>query len=83
MAACDVEGGAGQQPGRIQNRQGRGIGRHQERDLGAYQAHRITAPCRQPVDDAGVLLARTLGKDAVHQLREDDLVEDDAVLGSR
>jgi hypothetical protein len=83
MAACDVEGGAGQQPGRIQHRQGRRIGRHQERDLGAYQAHRITAPYRQPVDDAGVLLARTLGKDAVDQLREDDLVEDDTVLGSR
>jgi hypothetical protein len=41
MADCDVEGGAGQQPGRIQNRQGRSIGRRQERDLGAYQAHRI------------------------------------------
>jgi hypothetical protein len=83
MAACDIEGGAGQQPGRIQHRQGRGIGRHQERDLGANQAHRITAPYRQPVDDACVLLARTLGKDAVDQLGEDDLVEDDAVLRSR
>ena len=59
MAACDIEGGAGQQPGRIQHRQGRGIGRHQERDLGAYQAHRIAASYRQPVDDAGVLPART------------------------
>jgi len=83
VAARDVEGGAGQQPGRIQNRQGRGIRRHQERDLGAHQAHRITASYRQPVDDAGVLPARTFGKDAVHQLREDDLVEDNAVLGSR
>jgi hypothetical protein len=51
-ADSGIEGGAGQQPGRVQHRQGRGVGRHQERDLGAHQAHRITAPRRQPLDDA-------------------------------
>ena len=82
-AVSGVEGGAGQQPGRVQHRQGRGVGRHQERDLGAHQAHRVTAPCRQPLDDAGVLPPRAFGEDAVHQFGEDDLVEDGAVLRGR
>lgn len=57
MADRGVEGGRGQQPGRVQNQRARGATRHQERDLSAHQTHRVTARCHQPLDDAGIFLS--------------------------
>ncbi len=81
-ADSDVEGGMGQEAGRVQCWQRGHVRRHQQRDLRAHESDRVTAPGRQPLDDADVLLVRAVLEDAVDQLIEDDLVDDATVLST-
>src|SRR6266487_1635136 len=83
LADSHVEGGAGQQAGRVERGERGGVRCHQQRDLGAHQGDGVTAPSRQPLDDAHVLLERARCEHAVHQFLEDDLVDDPAVARLR
>ena len=58
VADGHLEGGAGQQAGRIERGQRRHIGGHQERDLRAHQGRPRRTRCRQQPDHAAECLAR-------------------------
>ena len=59
------KGGTGEKTGRVQGGQWRDVGRYEEGDLGADEGHGVTASCLQMLDDADVLLARGIGKNAI------------------
>src|SRR5688500_8709256 len=75
----NVDGGDGEQTGRIEQWKRRDLRGDEERDLGADESDAVAPRVGELLDDLSIGLARSFGEETEAELVEDDVVDDPAV----